>query len=299
VAGGRFGAAAGALTGTMDAMNSATGDGLDLSAYLERIAYTGPVAPTLGTLNGVMHAHVQAIPFENLDVLLGRSISLSPEALQQKLVVNRRGGYCFEQNGLLLMVLRSIGFDVTPLSARVRYQRPRDYTPARTHLFLLVRIDGLPWLADVGVGGLSLSSAIRLDVEGEQRTWHEPRRIIREAGRLFHQVRFGDEWHDVLEFTGEEMPPIDRELANWYTSAHPQSHFKSRLIAARALPDGGRLALTNRELTVRDRNGKARSQLVETPGALLATLDEQFGLRFEPGTTFTCAALDWSGASHT
>jgi N-hydroxyarylamine O-acetyltransferase len=156
-----------------------------------------------------------------------------------------------------------------------------------------VHIAGVPWIADVGVGGLSLSSPIRLDVEGEQQTRHEPRRILREGGRLFHQVRFGEEWHDVLEFTGEEMPPIDRELANWFTSANPQSHFKTRLIAARALPDGGRLTLTNRELSVRVRGEAAQTRMLDTPEDLLATLDEQFGLRFEPGTTFECAALDW------
>ena len=106
---------------------------IDLDRYFRRTGYDGPVAPTLDTLNGIMYAHVQAIPFENLDVLLGRGIDLSPDALQQKLVVDRRGGYCFEQNGLLLHVLQELGFAVTPLSARVRYQRPRDYTPpART-----------------------------------------------------------------------------------------------------------------------------------------------------------------------
>jgi len=266
---------------------------IDLAAYFARVGYDGPVAPTLNVLNDLMHAHVQTIPFENLDVLLGRGIDLAPEALQRKLVEQRRGGYCFEQNGLLLLVLDAIGFAVTPLSARVRYQRPRDYTPARTHLFLRVEIDGVPWIADVGVGALSLTSAIRFDGDGEQATRHEPRRIIRENGRFFHQVRFGDEWHDVLEFTGEEMPPIDRELANWFTSAHPQSHFKNRLIAARALPDGGRLTLLNRELTIRSRSGEARTRQLATPAELVSVLDEAFSLRFPAETVFPCEALDW------
>jgi len=268
-------------------------DVIDLAAYFSRIGYEGPVAPTLAVLNDVMHAHVQAIPFENLDVLLRRDIDLTPDALHRKLVEQRRGGYCFEQNGLFLLVLGAIGFTVTPLSARVRYQRPRDYTPARTHLFLRVEIDGAPWIADVGVGGLSLTSAIRLDREGEQATRHEPRRIIRESGRFFHQVRFGDEWQDVLEFTGEEMPLIDRELANWFTSTHPQSHFRNRLVAARALPDGGRLTLLNRDLTIRSRTGQARTQVVITPAELVSVLDEQFSLRFPAGTLFPCEALDW------
>ncbi len=266
---------------------------VDLDAYFARIGYAGSRSPTLDTLNDLLSAHVQRVPFENLDVLLGRGISLEPAAIQQKIVLERRGGYCFEQNGLLLLVLTQLGFAVTPLSARVRYQRPRDFTPARTHLFLRVTIDEVPWVADVGVGGLSLTSAIRFDVEGEQTTRHEPRRLIAEHGRYFHQARLGAEWHDVLEFTGEEMPPIDRELANWFTSTHPQSHFRHRLVAARALPDGERLTLVNRELSLRGRSGEARTRMLRTPAELLDVLAADFDLRFPAGTVFPCPALDW------
>ncbi|MBA3541003.1 MAG: arylamine N-acetyltransferase, partial [Deltaproteobacteria bacterium] len=167
-----------------------------------------------------MHAHVRSIPFENLDVLLGRPIELELDALERKLVHARRGGYCFEQNALLLGVLTQLGFDAHPLSARVRYQRPRDFTPARTHLFVRVELEE-SWLADVGVGAMSLTSALRLAAEGPQQTPHEPRRLVRENDRIYHQVQFGEEWHDVCEFTLEEMPPIDRVVANWYTSTHP------------------------------------------------------------------------------
>lgn len=266
---------------------------MDLDAYFRRIDYNGPFAPNLGALDRIVDAHVRAIPFENLDVLLGRGIRLTPEALQDKLIAQQRGGYCFEQNGLLLLVLHAMGFDVTPLSARVRYLRPRDVTPPRTHLFLRVTIDGVPWVADVGVGGLSLTSAIRFDVDGEQSTRHEPRRIIWEDGRFFHQAKLAGEWQDVLEFTGEAMPPIDRELANWYTSAHPDSHFRSRLTAARALPDGGRLTLVNRELTRRERSVRAQTTEIATPDALLEVLAEEFGLRFPRHTRFPDAVLDW------
>jgi N-hydroxyarylamine O-acetyltransferase len=272
---------------------------VDVDAYFGRIAYAGPTAPSFETLAGIVARHVEVIPFENLDVLLGHPIGLTPEAIQRKLVTDRRGGYCFEQNGLLLLVLQSLGFEVTPLSARVRLQRSRDYIPARTHMFLRVDIDGVPWLADVGIGGVSLSSPIRLDVDGEQPTPHEPRRIVREAGRQFHQVRFGDEWADVYEFTGEEMPLIDREVANWYTSANPQSHFRHRLIAARALTGGGRVTLLDRELGVRGRDGRADTRLLATPHELLAVLDESFGLRFDADTSFPCAGLDWAAVSTT
>lgn len=265
---------------------------LDLDAYFARIGYHGPRAPTRETLDAIMRAHVEAIPFENLDVLLGRPIELEPEALQRKLVYDRRGGYCFEHNALLLHVLDDLGFAVRPLSGRVRYQRPREFTPARTHLFVRVELDQ-PYLADVGVGGMSLTAALRL-VEGEaQATPHEPRRLIREAGLWYHQAELGGAWHDVYEFTLEEMPPIDRVVANWYTSTHPGSHFKSRLVVARALPDGARLTLLNRELTERARDGHAERRVLTAPDELLAVLDDRFGLRFEPGTRFPCDALDW------
>ncbi|MET0595310.1 MAG: arylamine N-acetyltransferase [Polyangiaceae bacterium] len=265
---------------------------VDLDAYFQRIGYRGPTSPTLETLNGIVNHHVQAIPFENLDILLGRGIDISPASLEQKLVFARRGGYCFEQNGFLLLVLRALGFDATPISARVRYQRPRDFIPPRTHVFLRVEIGGESWLADVGVGGFSLTSALRLDTSEEQATPHEPRRIVREGHILYHQVRLADDWHDICEFTLEEMPDIDRELGNWFTSTHPQSHFKNRLLAARALPDGARNTLLNRELTRRRRSG-VETRIIATPDELLTVLHDDFGLHFAEGTRFTCPALDW------
>ena len=265
---------------------------IDLDRYFARIGYRGPRTPTLATLNGIAAAHVQSIPFENLDVLLGRRIDVDPAAIEQKLVGDRRGGYCFEQNALLLTVLTALGYEARPLSARVRYQRPRDFTPARTHLCVRVELDE-PWLADVGIGGLSMSAPIRLVLDEPQPTPHETRRLVKDGNVLFHQVLFGTEWQDLYELTLEEMPPIDREVANWYTSTHPASHFKSRLTAALALPDGGRLSLLNRELTVRSRDGGAEHHQIQSPDELLEVLDQRFGLSFPPGTRFPCDALDW------
>jgi N-hydroxyarylamine O-acetyltransferase len=269
---------------------------IDLDAYCRRIGYDGPRTPTLETLNAIVFRHVCTIPFENLDVLLGRPIGLEPADLERKLVADRRGGYCFEQNGLLLLVLAALGFQAAPLSARVRLQRPREVTPPRTHLFVRVELDGESWLVDVGIGGLSLTSAIRLDAEGEQPTPHEPRRIAREgsphAPRLYHQVRLGAEWQDACEFTLEEMPPIDRELANWFTSTHPQSHFRTRLIVARATP-AGRLTLLDRELTLRHPDGTAGKRPIATPDELLDVLNDDFGLHFPAGTRFGPPGSPW------
>ena len=147
----------------------------DLDAYFARLGLDGPRPPTLATLSAIVLAHIRAIPFENLDVLLGRGIDLDPAAVEHKLVHARRGGYCFEHNSHLLHVLGALGFAVTPLSARVRVNRARDDTPPRTHVLVRVDLDGTPWLADVGVGGLSPTAPLRLDPEAEQATPHEPR----------------------------------------------------------------------------------------------------------------------------
>ncbi|MBS2029303.1 MAG: arylamine N-acetyltransferase [Deltaproteobacteria bacterium] len=266
---------------------------LDLDAYFARIGYAGPRTPTLETLDAITRAHTSTIPFENLDVLLGKRWSLEPEGLFRKLVTERRGGYCFEQNGLLLEVLTQLGFNVRPLSARVRLDRPRDYIPARTHMFLRVELPDGPRLTDVGVGALSLTQSLRLETDEEQKTPHEPRRIIREEGKFFHQVRLGDVWSDVCEFTGEEMPTIDRELGHWYTSAHPGSHFRNRLIVARAGPDGTRLTLLNDELKRRGRDGHAEVLKLRSPDELLAVMREHFGLAFPADTRFGPPGSIW------
>jgi N-hydroxyarylamine O-acetyltransferase len=259
----------------------------DLNTYFARIGYAGPREPTLEVLKAIAGAHTQSIPFENLDVLLRRPIDLEPSAIFQKLVHDHRGGYCFEQNGLLLEVLSALGFQVAPLSARVRWQRPREVTPPRTHMFLRVDVDGESWLADVGVGGLSPTTAIRLDESGRvQTTPHEARRIVRDGSRLFHQVLLGEQWSDLYEFTMEEMPLVDREVGNWYTSSHPQSLFRNRLIVSRAAPEGVRLTLMDDEFSIRGRNGRSDTRKMNSPEELLEVLATHFGLNFPEGTRF-------------
>ena len=266
----------------------------DLDAYFDRIAYSGSRAPTLAVLHSIVAHHITAIPFENLDVLLGRGIDLAPEVVERKLVTNRRGGYCFEQNSLLLRVLTAMGYRATPLSGRVRIGRPRDFTPPRTHLFLRVEIDGVAWLADVGVGGLSPTSALRFDTEAEQPTPHEPRRIVHEDGRWFHQAKLDDGWSDVCELTMEEMPPIDREVANWFTSTNPSARFSRELMVARAGEGRTRYTISNSEFTVRrGPEGVVERRVMTTPAELLAILEEFFGLVFPPETRFTAPGARW------
>ncbi|MBN8609923.1 MAG: arylamine N-acetyltransferase [Deltaproteobacteria bacterium] len=267
---------------------------IDLDAYFARIGYRGARTPTLETLRAISHAHVTCIPFESLDVLLGRPILLELEALEAKLVHGRRGGYCFEQNGLLLAVLEALGYAVRPISGRVRVNRPREMTPPRTHLILRVELEGEAWIVDAGVGAWSLTSPVRLVLDQEQATPHEPRRFLADgdwdglerrspSARLFHQIRLGDAWQDVCELTLEEMPPIDRVVANWYTSTHPLSTFKSQLLVARAT-ESGRLTLVDDTLTRRARDGSTVTETYTTHAALIDGLAREFGIVLDPAT---------------
>lgn len=271
---------------------------MNLDAYFARTGYAGPRVPTLPVLRDVLAAHVCSVPFENLDVLLGRGISLDEAAVEKKLIHDRRGGYCFEQNSLLMRALIALGFAVKPLSARVRLKQPREFTPPRTHLFLKVDIGGTPWLADVGIGGVSPAAPLRLDLfDAEQPTPYEPRRIVSEPGdphvRYFHQVKLGDTWADVYEFSGEHMPATDRELGNWWTSTHPDSIFRNNILVALARPDGTRLSIQNREFT--HRRGAEVLERFELADAdhLLAVLAERFGLQFPQGTRFGADGRLW------
>lgn len=251
----------------------------DLKSYLQRIGCDGELKPTLETLNRLTEEHTKSIPFENLDVILNKGIFLSDEAIFDKLVTKKRGGYCFEQNALLLQALESLGFDVKPLSARVRVRfQTREPIAPRTHMFLRIEIDGESFLTDVGMGAASLTKALKLVPDIEQNTPHDTRRLVQDRGRWYQQVLYGTTWHDTNEFTLEEMPQLDREVANWYTSTHPQSHFKAQIIAARALGNGQRISLQNRELTRRDRNGDSQKNHLQTYQEFNYVLIHQFGL---------------------
>jgi N-hydroxyarylamine O-acetyltransferase len=148
---------------------------------------------------------------------------------------------------------------------------------------LLVRVElDEPWLADVGVGAMSPTSALRLAEHGEQATPHEPRRLHREGDMIYHQARLGHDWHDIAEITLEEMPVIDRIVANWYTSTHPQSHFKHRLLVARATPTG-RVTLLDDTLSIRGADGVAEKHRVESHDHLVRILDDHFGITLPAG----------------
>lgn len=259
---------------------------IDLEAYLARIGHSGSRAPDFATLAAIHACHAGTIPFENLDILLGRLIPTDLPSIDRKLVRDRRGGYCFEQNALLGAALRQLGFIVTSLIGRLRWQIPDDVPTPLVHQLLRVdTIDAGPCLADVGFGSMSLRHPLRLVYDTPQPGCLEPRRLVRRGALVAHQARIGETWGDVYTFTLDPVPAVDLELGNWYTCAHPESAFRHSLRASLTLGDR-RHTLLNRELTVRHADGRVERREIADAGELLAVLAEYFGLRFPAATRF-------------
>src|SRR5262245_58384200 len=204
---------------------------LDLSAYFQRIEYTGEVTPTRAVLEALHLAHATHIPFENIDILLGRPIRIDLDSVQGKLVQDRRGGYCFEHNLLFATVLEDIGFPVTRLAARVHHWSGQ--LLPRTHMTLIVEADGGKWLTDVGFGAEGLLRPVPFGTgqPSEQFLWkyRVVERAVDEsaekAGFWTLQSLRDESWKDLYTFTLEPQQTIDYEMANYFTSTHPSSRF--------------------------------------------------------------------------
>jgi arylamine N-acetyltransferase len=253
---------------------------LDLSAYFDRINYRGSTEPTLDVLQDLVTAHTRAIPFENLDPLMGVPVDdLSPEALTDKLIHRRRGGYCYEQNGLMGYVLAELGFKVRRLAGRVVWMLPPEApTPAQTHTVLAVTFPDCqgPYLVDVGFGGQTPTSPLRLQTGGLQQTAHEPYRLEDHGDGLVLQAQIRDQWQALYEFTTQTRPQIDLTVGSWYVSTHPLSHFVTGLTAA-LVTDDGRMNLAGRSLVIHRAGGSEKIQL-DDAAAVVDTLGERFGV---------------------
>lgn len=253
---------------------------LDLTGYFARVGYVGPAEPTLDVLRDLTTAHTKSIPFENLDPLVGRPVDdLSPEALIDKLVHRRRGGYCYEQNGLMGYVLAEIGFRVRRLAGRVVWMQPPDApTPAQTHTVLAVTFPGSAgtYLVDVGFGGPTPTSPLRMETGTVQRTTHEPYRLQDRGDGLVLQAQVRDEWQPLYEFCTRTAPEIDLKVGSWYVSTNPSSSFVTSLMAALVVDDG-RLNLAGRNLTIHRTDGSEKISLADA-AAVVDILADRFGV---------------------
>ena len=189
----------------------------------------------------------------------------------------RRGGYCFEQNGLLERALREIGFNVRSLLGRVVLANP-PHMPPRTHRLLLVDVEGERWIADVGFGGQTLTAPIKLLADIEQATPHGEYRLIYEGDEWALQFSHHGHWQSMYHFDLGRQYAADYVMGNFWSAHWPQSHFRHHLLMCRHLPDGGKMTLTNFHFTHWDKNHVVEKlDLADVP-ALYEALKTRFGL---------------------
>ncbi len=261
----------------------------DLAAYFGRIGYDGPAEPTRQVLAALHGLHPQAIPFENLDPFLSRPVLLDLASLQHKLLASGRGGYCFEQNLLFWEALRTIGFSVSGLAARVLWNRPPDAITKRGHMLLRIEFDGRIWLADVGFGGLTQTAPLLLEPGLEQETPHETFRVVETDGYFHMQANVSGEWRTLYRFDLQEQLPVDYAVTNYYLSTNPESHFVSGVVAARALPRG-RLALLGNRLTTHHNDAPSERVEIADASALADVLGASFGITIPDLASFASRA---------
>jgi N-hydroxyarylamine O-acetyltransferase len=279
---------------------------VDVSAYLARIGFdhASPDSsrPTLETLTEIQRCHMASICFENLDIVIGRKISIVSSDVTSKLVASNRGGYCFEHSTLLLQVLRAMGYTASPMLARVRWKRPPGSVTAYTHIVLVVGIpsgqdegeDGgsgsgsgsvsgsgsgssLEYLVDVGFGGIGSTAPLCINIDTPQYTEATYRIGSTTIGGVCYslvQWYLDDAWQDMYSFRNEAVPPIDLEMSNWWSCTYPMARWCTCMFIARVV-GGNRHYILNSEYSVRKADGTvARVTIVSIDmlNSLLATV---------------------------
>lgn len=254
---------------------------MELAAYLRRIRFDGRVRPDLATLKAIHRAHQYAVPFENLDVQLRRPVVLEPEASYDKIVCRRRGGWCYEMNGVMGWALRQIGFEVMRVSGGVMRVQAGD-AQLGNHLCLLVLLDQ-PYLVDVGFGG---SMAEPFPVKASERDDPPYRLGLSEAGDgywRFAETVYGEDAAFSFDF---RLAPADEALLAQkcqFLQTDPASPFIQNLVVQRRTADThlslrGRVLLTTQAMHV-------DKKLISSAQELVATLRESFDLHVPEAAT--------------
>jgi N-hydroxyarylamine O-acetyltransferase len=246
----------------------------NLDAYLKRINYAGSIAPTLETLEMVHRLHPAAIPFENLNPLMELPVRLQLSDLEQKLVVERRGGYCFEHNLLLKAVLENMDFAVTPLGAGVLWGHEGGYEPtALNHMALMVDVGGIPYIADVGFGGQVATAPLRLKADIEQETPNGRYRLLGGYPKWRLEGEIAGQWRALYEFTLTPQSFDDYVAMNDLA----MGLFRDNLSAARV--DGGkRHGLRNARLNTHE-NGETTTRMLTNLLEIRDVLTNVFGIQ--------------------
>lgn len=247
--------------------------------YLHRLGYDTPPAPTLQTLRDLQLRHVCTFAFESLSTLLRLPVPIDLASVERKVLLDGRGGYCYELNQMFLALLQELGFDARGITGRVVMGGPADARTARTHRLSLVTLDGVRYITDVGFGGMVPSSPLQLDSEAAQATAHEPYRLTRNADDSYTLwAEVAGEWRGLYVFDLQVQADIDYEIGNWYVSTHPGSPFLGQLKVAR-LAVGKRYTLNNAHYAVHYLDRPSEKYTIKQADELLALLRETFGIR--------------------
>jgi N-hydroxyarylamine O-acetyltransferase len=253
---------------------------MNVDDYLKRINYSAPLNLDAETLFNLQVAHLRSVPFENLSIHSGEPIVLNDEALFRKIVEKRRGGFCYELNGLFTWLLRQIGFDVSMLSAGVADSQG-GFSPDFDHMTLVVTLNRR-WLVDVGFGD-SFVEPLLLDEENEQQQGTQTFRIISADSHLVLMRRSGaEEWKPQYRFTLEPYQYADYEEMCRYHQTSPQSHFTKSRLCSLATSDG-RITLSGMRL-IKTSNEIREEETVENEEEYEKMLRDRFGIVMKLGS---------------
>ncbi|XP_044195781.1 arylamine N-acetyltransferase 2-like [Thunnus albacares] len=270
-----------------------TSEGMDVEKYLSRIGFVAPVEPNLEALRSVHICHLLSVPFEDLTVHSGGRVHLDIPLLYDKIVNRRRGGFCFENNGLFSWLLVKLGFQVTLLSGQVKNQITGCYGPPFDHLILMVSIEGRRWLCDVGFGGPGFSLPLSLETSGPQEQGHRVYRLRKDMGMHFlewqqEENRGADgDWREIYKFTLEPRCLEDFvEMCQYHQSSTSSIFFCKSLCTI--LKPGGRLTYIGHRLitTIFPTDGKGGETTTTTTRELKedeipGVLAEEFGIMLD------------------
>jgi N-hydroxyarylamine O-acetyltransferase len=254
----------------------------DFDLYLSRLDYQAPPPPTLETLRELQRRHSAAFVFETIATLMHAPVPVDLPSLERKLLHDGRGGYCFELNRLFLALLQRLGFDARGLTGRVMIDGDEDTVNARTHLLVLVTLDGVRHIADVGFGGMVPTGPLRLDSDTAQSTPHEPYRLVERDGQYLLRAQVADEWRGMYAFDLQPQEEIDLEVGNWYVSTHSDSPFLGQLRVARTGP-GIRKTLRNGSFAIHRLGAPSERRELPDADAVLDVLRDEFDLRLPSG----------------
>lgn len=247
-----------------------------LNAYLERIGFSGSIAPTLATLEALHMLHPAAIPFENLNSLLGLPVLLDQQSLNRKLLDERRGGYCFEHNMLLLRVLRDLGYTAEAHLAEVLWGQAQSGRDEPTHMALTVEVGSATYLVDVGFGGLTLTAPLKLGTSEPQPTALGRYRLSGDEELLLEAEREGDGWRPIYRLSRAPQTEATFIDLNQRLAADPDWYFHHRLLVELS-PRTGRRLLVDARLSIEGEEGREVKTL-PTIGEMREILTTLFGI---------------------